>query len=115
MLQVYSSPFCDHKFCNPVPTDPTMPPTSENEEISSSAVIAVSAVSLLLIITLTIVILTQCLLMIRMRGSIHRNETHTDVMTSTTMNKDVPVSPNEAYAETKMTSASEENAYELVK
>ena len=31
------------------------------------------------------------------------------------MNKDVPVSPNEAYAETKMTSANEEVTYELVK
>ena len=103
-----------------------------HEEISSSAVIAVSAVSLLLIITLTTVILTQCLLIIRMRKSIHRNETYTEVMTSTTlhkdvpvspneayavtkMNKDVPVSPNEAYAVTKMTSASEEVTYEMIK
>ena len=86
-----------------------------HEECSSSAVIAVSAVSLLLIVTLTTVILTQCLLMIRMRRSIHRNEPYTEVMTSTTMHKDVPVSSNEAYAVTKMTSASEEVTYELVK
>ena len=111
-----------------VPTDPTSTvlPTSVilrereydctcDEEISSSVVIAVSAVSLLLNVTLTTVILTQCLLMIRMRRSIHRNETYTDAMTSTTMHKNVPVSPNEAYAVTKMTSASEEVSYELVK
>ena len=85
-----------------------------HEEISSSAVIAVSVVFLLLIITLTTVILTQCLLIIRMRRSIHRNETYTEVMTSTTMNNDVPVSPN-AYAETKMTSANEEVTYEMIK
>ena len=117
--------FCDHKFCNPMPTGPTMLQTSvvprerENdstfhEESSSSVVIAVSAVCLLLI-TLTTVILTQRLLIIRMRRSIHRNETYTEVMTPTTMNKDVPVSPNEAYAVTKMTSANEDVTYELVK
>ena len=64
---------------------------------SSSAVIAVSAVSLLLIVTLTTVILTQCLLMIRMRKSkdvLHRNETCAEVMTSTTMHVDIPVTPS---------------------
>ena len=54
-----------------------------------------------------------------MRRSIRRNETYTDVMTPTTLHKDVPVSPNEAYEVTKMTShatgASEEITYELVK
>ena len=72
--------------------------------------IAVSAVSLLLIVTLTTVILTQCILMIRMRRSIHRKETYT----ATTNHKDVPVSPNEAYAVHKMTNASEDVTYELV-
>ena len=86
-----------------------------HKECSSSVVIAVSAISLLLIVTLTTVILTQCLLMIRMRRSTHTNELYTEVMTSTTMHKDVPVSPNEAYAVTKMTSASEEITYEMVK
>ena len=79
---------------------------------------AVSAVSLLLIVTLTTVILTQCLLMVRMRKSkdvLHRNETYAEVMTPTTMHTDVPVSPNEAYALHKMTSSSEEVTYELVK
>ena len=50
-----------------------------HEELSSSVVIAVSGVSFLLIITLTTVILTQYLLIIRMRRSIHR---YTEVMTS---------------------------------
>ena len=68
-----------------------------HEESSSSAVIAVSAVSLLLIVTLTTVILTQCLLIIRMRRSIRRNEIYEEVMTPTTMHKDVLVSSNEAY------------------
>ena len=87
----------------------------QREEISSSAVISVSTVSLLLIVTLTTIILTQCLLMIRMRRSTHRNEPYTEVMTSTTMHKDVSVTPNEAYAVTKIARASEEVTYELVK
>ena len=85
------------------------------EGISGSVVIAVSAVSLLLIVTLTTVILTQCLLMIRMRRPRNRNVTYTGVMTPTTMHKGVPVSPNEAYAVTKMTTTGEEVIYELVK
>ena len=74
---------------------------------------AVSAVSLLLIVTLTTVILTQCLLMIRMRKSKDRKETYAEVMTSTTMHMDVH--PNEAYALHKIPSSSEEVTYELVK
>ena len=87
-------------------------------EISSSAVIAVSAVSLLLIVTLITVILTQCLLIIRLRkfkDVLHRNETYAEVMTSTTMHTDVPVTPNEAYALHNMTSSTKEVTYELVK
>ena len=57
--------------------------------------IAVSAVSLLLIVTLTTVTLTQCLLIIRMRRSRDRSETYAEAITKTT---DVPVSLNEAYA-----------------
>ena len=56
--------------------------------------------------------------MVRMRKSknvVQRNETYTEVMTSTTMQSDVPVTPNEAYALHKITSASEEVTYELVK
>ena len=82
--------------------------------------IAVSAVSLLLIVTLTTVILTQCLLMIRMRKSkdvLHKNETCAEVMTPTTMHNimDVLVAPNEAYALHNMTSSTNEVTYELVK
>ena len=103
----------------------SVPGDRENDctcsEISSSAVIAVSAVSLLLIVTLTTVILTQCLLMIRMRKSkdvLHRNETYAEVVIPTTMHNmdmDVPVTPNEVYALHKISSSSEEVTYELVK
>ena len=72
-------------------------------------VIAVSAVSLLLIVTLTTVILTQYLLIIRMRRSSRDNtDTYAEVTNPTTKTTDVPVSPNEAYALHKIT-------YEMVK
>ena len=79
----------------------------------SETVIAVSAVSLLLIVTLTTVTLTQCLLIIRMRRSRDRSETYAEATNSTTKTTDVPVSLNEAYALTKITT--EEVTYELVK
>ena len=78
--------------------------------------IAVSAVSLLLIVTLTTVILTQCLLIIRMRRrSRNKTETYAEVTNPTTNTTDVPVSPNEAYGLTKITRPREEVTYELVK
>ena len=73
----------------------------------------VSAVSLLLIVTLTTVTLTQCLLIIRMRRSRDRSETYAEATNSTTKTTDVPVSLNEAYALTKLTT--DEVTYELVK
>ena len=79
----------------------------------TSTVIAVSAVSLLLIVTLTTVTLTQCLLIIRMRRSRDRRETYAEATNSTTKTTDVPVSLNEAYALTKITT--EEVTYEVVK
>ena len=97
----------------PTAQQPTSVPT-----YSSSALIGVSAASLLMTVTLTIIIITQCLLMVRMRKSkdvVRRNETYTEVMTSTTMQSDIPVTPNEAYALHKITGASEEVTYELVK
>ena len=79
-----------------------------------STVIAVSAVSLLLIVTLTTVILTQCLLIIRMRRSSRdKTDTYAEVTNPTTKTTDVPVSPNEAYALHKITT--EEVTYEMVK
>ena len=72
--------------------------------------IAVSAVSLLLIVTLTTVTLTQCLLMRRSRD---RSETYAEATNSTTKTTDVPISLNEAYELTKLTT--EEVTYELVK
>ena len=81
---------------------------------SDSTVIAVSAVSLLLIVTLTTVILTQCLLIIRMRRSFRdKTDTYAEVTNPTTKTTDVPVSPNEAYALHKITT--EEVTYEMVK
>ena len=65
-------------------------------ECSNSALVAVSAASLLLIVTLTTVILTQCLLMLRMRKSKdvqYKNEARTKVMTHTNIQKDIPVTP----------------------
>ena len=84
---------------------------SSSEESSGSAVIAVSAVSLLLILTLTTVILTQCILMRRSRN---KTETYAEATNPTTKTTDVPVSPNEAYALTKITSPREEVTYEVV-
>ena len=75
--------------------------------------IAVSAVSLLLIVTLTTVTLTQCLLIIRMRRSRDRSETYAEATDSTTNITDVLASLNEAYELTKLTT--EEVTYELVK
>ena len=93
-----------------LPTDqqqPTsVPECSSSSKCSSSAVIGVSAASLLMIVTLTIIIITQCLLMVRMRRSkdvVKGNETYTEVMTTTTMESDVPVTPNEVYAFSKIT------------
>ena len=80
---------------------------------SEATVIAVSAVSLLLIVTVTTVTLTQCLLIIRMRRSRDRSETYAEATNSTTKTTDVPVSLNEAYGMTKITT--EEVTYELVK
>ena len=94
-------------------------PTSVPGEIhctcseETSTVIAVSAVSLLLIVTLTTVTLTQCLLIIRMRRSRDRSETYAVTTNSTTKTTDVPVSLNEAYGMTKITT--EEVTYEVVK
>ena len=98
-----------------VPGDRENDSTSSSEESCGSAVIAVSAVSLLLILTLTTVILTQCLLIFRMRRSRNKTETYAEATNPTTKTTDVPVSPNEAYALTKITSPREEVTYEVVK
>ena len=71
--------------------------------------IAVSAVSLLLVVTLATVILTQCLLIIRMR----RSDAYTEPTNHTTSSAttDIPVSPNDAYAPTTTT---EDVTYECI-
>ena len=91
-----------------LPTDQqqpsSVPECSSSPKCSSSALIGVSAASLLVTVTLTIIIITQCLLMVRMRKSkdvVQSDETYTEVMTPTTMQSDVPVTPNEVYAFSK--------------
>ena len=94
----------------------SVPGDRENgSESCRQAVIAVSAISLLLIVTLTTVILTQCLLIIRMRkfkDALQRKNTPAEVMTPINVHMDVAVTLNEAYAVHKTT---EEVVYELVK
>ena len=96
----------------PQPTTVTITGTGDCEQTScsDSAVIAVSAVCLLLVTTLTTVILIQCLLMARMRKSLlllkmdmlcTSNEMYAEVQPPTST--DVPVTPNEAYGLHKRT------------
>ena len=78
-------------------------------------IIGVSAASLLMIVTLTIIIITQCLLMVRMRKSKDVVEIYAEAVTPTTMKSDVPVTLNEAYALHKIANTTEEVEYEIVK
>ena len=81
-------------------------------------IIGVSAISFLLIVTLTIITITQCLLMVRMRKSknvVQRNESYAEVTTSTTMQSDVPVTLNEAYGLYNIATTNDEAEYEIVK
>ena len=93
--------------CNslPPPESTAVPEVKEADYICSqynnSAVIAVLAVSLLLIVTLITVILTQCLLILRMRRSVKRSA-------------DVPVSHNEAYDVHKISNLPEDGIYAVV-
>ena len=88
----------------------------EERDTSYSAVIGVvSSVSLLVIITLITVILTQCLLILRMRKSkdvLHSNETYAE---PSIHHVDVTTAPNEAYALHKIVEPREEDTYEMVK
>ena len=68
--------------------------------------IAVSAVSLLLVVTLAAVILTQCLLIIRMRKS----GAYTEPTNPTTSSATTDI-PNDAYAHTTTT---EDVTYECI-
>ena len=99
------------------PVSTSVPGDSSENDCKCSedpTVIAVSAVSLLLIVTLTTVILTQCLLIIRMRRSSRdKTDTYAEVTNPTTKTTDVSVFPNEAYALHKITT--EEVSYEMVK
>ena len=77
--------------------------------------IAVSAVSLLLIVTLITVIIIQCLLIFRMRKSKDVLHSSNETYAESSMNVDVPTTPNEAYTLHKITRPSEEVTYETVK
>ena len=94
-----------HTYSNTVPGDRENDCTC-SEESSDLALIPVSAVSLLLILTLSTVVLTQCLLMVRMRR--YRNKTETYVEATNPNTTDVPV---EACA---LTRPCEEATYEYV-
>ena len=100
-----------------VKMEPTsVPGDRENDcTCSEETIVAVSAVSLALILTLSTVVLTQCLLMVRMRRYMNKTETYAEGTSPTTKTTHVPVAPNEAYALTKIASPREEVTYELVK
>ena len=93
--------------------------TSANSDTSASysATIAVSAVSLLLNITLATVILIQCLLMLRRKKPkdvLH--STNDETYAEPIKQVDVSTAPNEAYELHKITKPSEEDTtYEMVK
>ena len=82
-----------------------------------TTMIAVSAVSLLLNITLATVILIQCLLMLRRKkpkDMLH--STNDETYAEPTKQVDVSTAPNEAYGLHKITKPSEEDTtYEMVK
>ena len=81
-----------------------------------SAMIAVSAVSLLLNITLATVILIQCLLVLRRKkpkDMLH--STNSETYAEPIKQVDVSTAPNEAYALHKITKPSEDTIYEMVK
>ena len=93
---------------------------SEGPSCDDSGVIAVSAVSLLLIVTLTTVSLTQCLLIIRMRRDRVAQATNTTSSSSNSNSSsqcakttDVKVYSNKAYELHKVASV-EEVIYEVV-
>ena len=104
-------------------------PTSFHFQVKSSVIpgkrendcgyiIGVSALSFLVIVTLTIITITQCILIVRMRkykNVVQRNEAYAEVMTSTTMQSDVPVTLNEAYGLHKTATTNTEAEYEIVK
>ena len=87
------------------------------EHSTNSAMIAVSAVSLLLNITLATVILIQCLLVLRRKKPkdvLH--STNDETYAEPTKQVDVSTAHNEAYGLHKITKPSEEDTtYEMVK
>ena len=107
---------CNYSSGTPVST--SVPEVKENDTMSSEGscdvtVIAVSVVSLLLIVTLTTLNITQCLVIIRMRRSSRdKTETYAEPTNPTTKTTDVTLSHNEAYALHKITT--EEVTYEPV-
>ena len=92
-------------LCQPQST--SVPGDRENNnctctECSSSAVIGVSVVSLLLIVILATVILTQCLLIIRMMKSKDK-KVIAEIMPLSTTRMDVPDTANDVFEVHKVT------------
>ena len=87
-----------------------------SERSTNSAMIAVSAVSLLLNIILATVILIHCLLVLRRKkpkDMLH--STNDETYAEPTKQVDVLTAPNEAYELHKITKPSEDTIYEMVK
>ena len=98
------------------PTHTSPANTCSREDGSSLALIAVSAVSLLLSVLLVTVVVVQCVVIGRMRKSLlirddaHHNQIHAEA----TPHGTIPVSENEAYGLHKRTTPQQEAVYEYV-
>ena len=98
------------------PTHTSPANTCSREDGSSPALIAVSAVSLLLSVLLLTVVVVQCFIIRRMRTSlliradVHHSQTYAEATPHTT----IPVSENEAYGLHKSTTPQQEAVYEYV-
>ena len=91
----------------------SMAPAGNPERSVISAMIAVSAVSLLLNITLATVILIQCLRRKKPKDMLH--STNSETYAEPIKQVDVSTAPNEAYGLHKITKPSEDTIYEMVK
>ena len=97
------------------PTHTSPANTCSREDGSSPALIAVSAVSLLLSVLLTVVVV-QCFVIGRMRKFllIRDDAHHNQIYAEATPHGTIPVSENEAYGLHKRTAPQQEAVYEYV-
>ena len=98
------------------PTHTSPANTCSREDGSSPALIAVSAVSLLLSVLLLTVVVVQCFVIGRMRKSllIRDDAHHNQIYAEATPLSTIPVSENEAYGLHKRTTPQQEAVYEYV-